>query len=90
MIRNNRSEHAISDQLISLSQFWIQYLIIFGLILVISLLFPRGQSLQYSYQLNDISRDPIIAPFTFSILSLMKYFSIVIPSVQENTLLIFE
>ncbi|HIA79027.1 MAG TPA: HDIG domain-containing protein [Candidatus Marinimicrobia bacterium] len=68
MIRNNRSEHAISDQLISLSQFWIQYLIIFGLILVISLLFPRGQSLQYSYQLNDISRDPIIAPFTFSIL----------------------
>ena len=31
-------------------------------------LFPQGKSLQYVYQLNDITREPIIAPFTFSIL----------------------
>jgi hypothetical protein len=31
-------------------------------------LFPQGKSLKYSYQLNDITREPIIAPFTFSIL----------------------
>ncbi|MBC8467660.1 MAG: HDIG domain-containing protein, partial [Candidatus Marinimicrobia bacterium] len=37
-------------------------------ILSISILFPQGKSLKYSYQLNDITREPIIAPFTFSIL----------------------
>ena len=47
---------------------WLQYLIIFGLILLISLLFPSGKSLQYSYQLSDITNQPIIAPYTFPIL----------------------
>jgi len=51
-----------------LDQYWIQYLIIFGLILMISVLFPQGKSLKYAYQLNDITRDPIIAPFNFPIL----------------------
>ena len=51
-----------------LDKYWIQYLIIFGLILLISVLFPQGKSLKYAYQLNDITRDPIIAPFTFPIL----------------------
>ena len=51
-----------------LDKYWIQYLIIFCLVLIISLLFPQGQSLKYTYQLNDITRDPIIAPFTFPIL----------------------
>ena len=68
MIRNNKSQPAVSNILTSLSEFWIQYLIIFGLILFISLLFPSGQSLKYTYQLNDITREPIIAPFTFPIL----------------------
>ena len=51
-----------------LSIYWRQYLIIFGLILLISILFPHGKALKYSYQVNDITREPIIAPFTFSIL----------------------
>ena len=51
-----------------LDHYWPQYLTIFSLILVVSTLFPQGQSLQYAYQLNDVSRDPIIAPFTFPIL----------------------
>ena len=72
MIRNNKSQPAVSNMLTSLSEFWIQYLIIFGLILFISLLFPSGQSLKYTYQLNDITREPIIAPFTFSILKTDK------------------
>ena len=72
MIRNNKSQPAVSNILTSLSEFWIQYLIIFGLILFISLLFPSGQSLKYAYQLNDITREPIIAPFTFSILKTDK------------------
>ena len=51
-----------------LNKYWPQYLIIFGLVLLISLLFPKGESLRYVYQLNDITREPIIAPFTFPIL----------------------
>jgi len=51
-----------------LDKYWVQYLIILGMILMISLLFPLGKSLKYSYQLNDITREPIIAPFTFPIL----------------------
>ena len=48
--------------------YWPQYVIILGLILIIAFLFPQGKTLKYSYQLNDIAREPIIAPFTFSIL----------------------
>ena len=51
-----------------LDKYWPQYLIISCLILLISFLFPQGKSLQYVYQLNDITQDPIIAPFTFPIL----------------------
>ena len=51
-----------------LDKYWPQYLIISCLILLISFLFPQGKSLQYVYQLNDITREPIIAPFTFPIL----------------------
>ncbi len=48
--------------------YWPQYVIILSLILIIAFLFPRGKTLRYSFQLNDIAREPIIAPFTFSIL----------------------
>ncbi len=47
---------------------WRQISIIFCLVILISFLFPRGEVLQYSYKLNDITREPIIAPFTFPIL----------------------
>lgn len=30
--------------------------------------FPGGKSLQYSYQINDIAREPVIAPFNFPIM----------------------
>jgi putative nucleotidyltransferase with HDIG domain len=46
----------------------LQTLVLLGLIILLSLFFPRGRSLQYAYQLNDIARDPVIAPFTFPIL----------------------
>ena len=72
MIRNNKTQLTVPNKLTFLNEFWIQYLIIFGLILFISLLFPSGQSLKYAYQLNDITREPIIAPFTFSILKTDK------------------
>ena len=42
--------------------------IILFLVVLISLLFPGGEALKYSYKLNDITREPIIAPYTFPIL----------------------
>ena len=42
--------------------------LIFFLVILISLLFPGGETLKYSYKINDITREPIIAPYTFPIL----------------------
>ena len=50
--------------------YWPQYGIVLALILIIAFLFPQGKTLLYSYQINDIAREPIIAPFTFSILKM--------------------
>ena len=50
--------------------YWPQYGIVLALIVIISFLFPQGKTLLYSYQINDIAREPIIAPFTFSILKM--------------------
>ena len=51
-----------------LDKYWIQYSIIFLLIFIIAFLFPKGKSLKYAYQINDVTRSPIIAPFTYPIL----------------------
>ena len=56
------------EKLSFINKNWKQIGIIFCLIILISFLFPRGYTLQYSYKLNDITREPIIAPFTFPIL----------------------
>ena len=45
---------------------------IFSLVILISLLFPGGEALKYSYKINDITREPIIAPYTFPILKTEK------------------
>ncbi len=51
-----------------LNEFWPQVIILSTLVVIASFFFPSGESLKYSYQLNDIPREPIIAPFTFPIL----------------------
>ena len=43
-------------------------LMFFVLSILISIIFPTGFSIRYSYQLDDIAREPIIAPFDFGIL----------------------
>ena len=45
-----------------------QYSIIISLVILISFFFPRAKVLKYTYQINDIASDEIIAPFTFPIL----------------------
>ena len=66
MVKEKKS--GLLSHYLLLDKYWPQYLIISCLILLISFLFPQGKSLQYVYQLNDITREPIIAPFTFPIL----------------------
>ena len=39
-----------------------------GLIIISSIFFPSGKSLQFTYQKDDIARETIIAPETFPIL----------------------
>ena len=68
MSKENKSILNNLEKFSFLSENWKQIGIIFILVVLISLLFPRGDTLQYSYKLNDITREPIIAPFTFPIL----------------------
>ena len=70
-MNKNKKSGLISHYLL-MDKYWPQYLIISVLILVISFLFPKGRSLQYVYQLNDVTQEPIIAPFTFPILKSEK------------------
>ena len=57
----------LSSKLFNLDKYWRQYSIIILLVIIIAFLFPSGKTLQYSYQLNDITLEPIIAPITFAI-----------------------
>ena len=68
MARKSKSLFPNIERLSFFNENWKQIGIILCLIILISLLFPRGETLQYSYKLNDITREPIIAPFTFPIL----------------------
>ncbi len=45
-----------------------QIAILLVLVVVVSLFFRQGRTLQYSYQVDDIARDPVITPFNFPIL----------------------
>tara|TARA_Y100001970_G_C14208225_1_gene845336 strand:- start:11 stop:2320 length:2310 start_codon:yes stop_codon:yes gene_type:complete len=60
LFKNNRFSFLVEN--------WRQIGVILALVILISFLFPSGEVLQYSYKLNDITREPIIAPFTFPIL----------------------
>ena len=63
----SKSKHKSTFQYLRFREYWVQYIIILFLIIIASLLFPEGKALKYSYKLNDVTREPIIAPFTFSI-----------------------
>ncbi len=51
-----------------LNRYRWQILIFICLIIFASVFFPRGKSLQFTYQKDDIARETVIAPFTFPIL----------------------
>ncbi len=72
MLKQIRSILLIKSRFSFFIENWRQISIIFSLVVLISFLFPRGEVLQYSYKLNDITREPIIAPFTFPILKTLS------------------
>ena len=51
-----------------ISRYRWQILIISALIMISSIFFPSGKSLQFTYQRDDIARETVIAPLTFPIL----------------------
>jgi len=53
---------------IMINHYWRQITILVSVIILLSLFFPRGEALQYSYQLNDVAREEVVAPFNFPIL----------------------
>ena len=51
-----------------LNYYWRQISILLLVIGILSFFFPRGKTLLYSYQLNDVAQEEVVAPFNFSIL----------------------
>ena len=78
----------IINKYLLLNKYWIQYCIIFLLIVIIAFLFPKGKTLKYAYQLNDITRSPIIAPFTYPILKSEKKLALDLEE-KKNLFLLF-
>ena len=66
-MRKNRKSF-LSKIKIFINKYFKQLSILISLTIILSLFFQRGRSLQYSYNLDDIAREPIIAPYNFPIL----------------------
>ena len=66
MIKNRKS--FLSKIKIFINKYFKQLSILISLTIILSLFFQRGRSLQYSYNIDDIAREPIIAPYNFPIL----------------------
>ena len=73
----------------SFRKYSIQYSIICSLILFIVFLFPQGKVLKYSYQVNDIADEPIIAPFTFSVLKTKQQLNIDLEEQLKSVAFVF-
>ena len=68
MKRTNYNQSIINNLQEFFKENWPQIVILIGLTVILSLFFQSGRSLQYSYNIDDIAREPIIAPFNYPIL----------------------
>ncbi|MBU0529856.1 HDIG domain-containing protein [bacterium] len=68
MIRRNNKFSLNKFKTDFLHRYRWQILTFLGLIIVSSIFFPRGKSLQFTYQKDNIARETVIAPYTFPIL----------------------
>ena len=70
MIKNPNKTSLIKQITFVFRQYWKQITVFILMVLILSLFFPRGKTLLYSYQLNDIAQEEVVAPFNFPILKL--------------------
>ena len=70
MIKNPDKTSLIKQITFVFRQYWKQITVFILMVLILSLFFPRGKTLLYSYQLNDIAQEEVVAPFNFPILKL--------------------
>jgi hypothetical protein len=70
MIKNPNKPSLIKQIIFVCSKYWKQITVFILMVLTLSLFFPRGKTLLYSYQLNDIAQEEVVAPFNFPILKL--------------------
>ena len=68
MVRIPNKPSLYKQLTIIIKNYWRQITILVSVIVLLSLFFPRGEGLQYSYQLNDVVREEVVAPFNFPIL----------------------
>ena len=68
MKRTNYNESIINNLEEFFKENWPQIVRLICLTVILSLFFQSGRSLQYSYNIDDIAREPIIAPFNYPIL----------------------
>ena len=68
MIKRKNRKSFLSKIKIFINKYFKQLSILISLTIILSLFFQRGRSLQYSYNIDDIAREPIIAPYNFPIL----------------------
>lgn len=47
---------------------WVKVGLLIAILIVSALLFPRSESVEYNYKVNEITNETVIAPFTFPIL----------------------
>ncbi len=55
-----------------INHYWQQIVILTTVIIFLSFFFPQGKTLLYSYQLNDVAQEEVVAPFNFPILKTSK------------------
>ncbi len=68
MINSRKIQNSIKSAKDVLQKNTRQITVLTALVIIVSFFFHQGSVLQYSYQVDDIARDPIIAPFNFPIL----------------------
>ena len=72
MIRIPNKPSKIKRSLTTINNYSKQIIIFLSMVFILSLFFPRGKTLLYSYQINDIAREEVVAPFNFPILKSEK------------------
>ncbi len=68
MVRIPNKPSFFQNTMTLLNHYWRQISILVGVVVLLSFFFPRGKTLLYSYQLNDVAQEEVVAPFNFPIL----------------------